>query len=178
MEAVLPLVRKHGAAVVAISNDETGISQDPDVRFEVAKKIVHRAEDHGIPRADIVVDPLLMPVGAVNTAGRQVSDLLQRLKNELQVNTTCGASNVAFGLPNRNGLTASFLSMGITSGLTTAIMNPLHEPEMQAVRGGDVMMGHDPNCMHWMRTYRDSGQVAGEAAATNGRRQGGRSRRG
>ena len=178
LEAVLPLVKKYGAAVVAISNDETGISQDPNVRYEVAKKIVERAEDYGIPRSDVVVDPLVMPVGAVNTAGRQVAQLLTRLKDELKVNTTCGASNVSFGLPNRNGLTASFLSMGITSGLTTAIMNPLHEPEMQAVRGADVMMGHDPDCMRWMRAYRDPAQVAAETGGGTSRRRGGRSRRG
>ena len=178
MEAVLPLVKKYGAAVVAISNDETGISEDPNERFKVAKKIVERAEDHGIPRSDVVVDPLVMPVGAVNTAGRQVADLLKRLKDELGVNSTCGASNVSFGLPNRNGLTASFLSMAITSGLTTAIMNPLHEPEMQAVRGADVMMGHDRDCMRWMRAYRDPAQVAAESGGGKSRRRGGRSRRG
>jgi len=178
LEAVLPLVKKHEAAVVAISNDETGISQDPDVRFQVAKKIVERAEDHGIPRSDVVVDPLVMPVGAVNTAGRQVGALLWRLQKELKVNSTCGASNVSFGLPNRNGLTASFLSMGITMGLTTAIMNPLHEPEMQAVRGADVMMGHDSDCMRWMRAYRDPAQVAAEQGGGTSRRRGGRSRRG
>jgi 5-methyltetrahydrofolate--homocysteine methyltransferase len=178
LEAVLPLVKKYGAAVVAISNDETGISQDPDVRFAVAKKIVERAEDHGIARSDVIVDPLVMPVGAVNTAGRQVSELLYRLRKELKVNSTCGASNVSFGLPNRNGLTASFLSMAITSGLTTAIMNPLHEPEMQAVRGADVMMGHDADCMRWMRAYRDPAQVAAETGGGTSRRRGGRSRRG
>ncbi len=178
LEAVLPLVKKYGAAVVAISNDETGISQDPNVRFDVAKKIVERAEDHGIPRSDVIVDPLVMPVGAVNTAGRQVSELLYRLRKELKVNSTCGASNVSFGLPNRNGLTASFLSMAITSGLTTAIMNPLHEPEMQAVRGADVMMGHDADCMRWMRAYRDPAQVAAETGGGTSRRRGGRSRRG
>jgi len=180
LEAVLPLVKKYGCAVIAISNDETGISEDPDVRFEVAKKIVERAEDHGIPRHDVVVDPLVMPVGAINTAGRQVRHLLQRLYGELKVNTTCGASNVSFGLPNRHGLTASFISMAITSGMTSAILNPLHTEVMQAVRGGDVMMGHDSDCMRWMRAYRDPAQVLAEAAATSGggRRRGGRRRRG
>ena len=103
LEAVLPLIKKYGAAVVAISNDETGISEDPDVRFEVAKKIVHRAADHGIPVSDVVVDPLVMPIGAINQAGKQVMRLVGRLKNELKVNTTCGASNVSFGLPAREG---------------------------------------------------------------------------
>ncbi len=103
MERVLPLVARHGAAVVAISNDETGISEDPDVRFEVARRIVSRAADHGIPAADVVVDPLVMPIGAMGTAGRQVFRLVRRLREELGVNTTCGASNISFGLPNRPG---------------------------------------------------------------------------
>src|SRR5688500_14768329 len=104
LETVLPLVKKYGAAVVAISNDETGISEDPDVRFAVAQKIVERARDHGISYADIVVDPLVMPIGAINTAGRQVFTLVRRLREELKVNTPCGASNVSFGMPNRHGL--------------------------------------------------------------------------
>ncbi|WP_299344646.1 dihydropteroate synthase, partial [uncultured Maritalea sp.] len=94
LERVLPLIKKYGAAVVAISNDETGSSTDPDVRFAVAKKIVERAQDHGIPKEDVVVDPLVMPIGAMNDAGRQVFALLRRLREELKVNTTCGASNV------------------------------------------------------------------------------------
>src|SRR5246127_743650 len=133
LESVLPLVKKYGAAVVAISNDETGISEDPDVRFEVAKKIVHRAADHGIPARDVVVDPLVMPIGAINQAGRQVMHLLNRLKNELKVNTTCGASNVSFGLPNRHGMNAAFLSMLIGAGMTSAITNPLHEEELTGI---------------------------------------------
>ena len=94
MERVLPLVKRFGAAVVAISNDETGISEDPDVRFEIAKRIVQRAADHGIPASDVVVDPLVMPIGAVATAGRQVFALVHRLRTELKVNTTCGASKI------------------------------------------------------------------------------------
>ena len=112
LETVLPLVKKYGAAVVAISNDETGISEDPDVRFAVAKKIVERAADYGIPVSDIVVDPLVMPIGAINQAGVQVMRLLGRLRNELKVNTTCGASNVSFGLPARDGINAAFLTHG------------------------------------------------------------------
>src|SRR6056300_1677743 len=125
MERVLPLVARHGAAVVAISNDETGISEDPNVRFEVAKRIVERAADHGIPASDIVVDPLVMPIGALNDAGRQVMHILTRLRDELKVNSTCGASNVSFGLPNRNGLNAAFLTMAIGAGMTSAITSPL-----------------------------------------------------
>ncbi|MCY4564772.1 MAG: dihydropteroate synthase, partial [Gammaproteobacteria bacterium] len=139
LETVLPLVAKHGAAVVAISNDETGISEDPDVRFDVARKIVERAADYGIPSSDVVVDPLVMPIGAINTAGRQVMDIVRRLRSELKVNTTCGASNVSFGLPNRGGINSAFLTMAIGAGLTSAITNPLHTEVTQAVLGADVM---------------------------------------
>ena len=155
LESVLPLVKKYNCAVVAISNDETGISEDPDVRFEVAKKIVERVEDHGIPRADVVVDPLVMPIGAMGTAGVQVMQLVRRLREELKVNTTCGASNVSFGLPNRDGVNAAFLTMAMASGLTSAITNPLHDSIMQAVMGGDVMLGKDSNCANWIRKYRE-----------------------
>ena len=154
LESVLPLVKKYGCAVVAISNDETGISEDPDVRFEVAKKIVERAADYGIPPHDIVVDPLVMPIGAINSAVKQVMKLVRRLKDELKVNTTCGASNVSFGLPNRHGINAAFLTMAIASGLTSAITNPLEENIIQAVLGADVMMGNDPDCSKWIKKYR------------------------
>jgi 5-methyltetrahydrofolate--homocysteine methyltransferase len=184
LESVLPLVKKYGAAVVAISNDETGISEDPDVRFEVAKKIVHRAADYGIPHSDVVVDPLVMPIGAINQAGRQVMHLLQRLKNELKVNTTCGASNVSFGLPAREGISATFLSMAIGAGLTSAIMNPMHLEIVRSCMAADVMMGHDPDCARWIRRFREAPplQASGGAAeatpgAMRGRREGGHRRR-
>ena len=156
LESVLPLVKKYSCAVVAISNDETGISEDPDIRFKVAKKIVDHAKDYGIPSSDIVVDPLVMPIGALNSAGTQVIKLVRRLQEELKVNTTCGASNVSFGLPNRNGINAAFLTMAIASGLTSAITNPLHDSLMQAVMGADVMMGNDPNCVRWIKKYRET----------------------
>jgi 5-methyltetrahydrofolate--homocysteine methyltransferase len=155
LEVVLPLIRKYGAAVVAISNDETGISEDPDVRFEVAKRIVERAADHGIPRADVVVDPLVMPVGALGDAGRSAFHLIRRLREELKVNTTCGASNVSFGLPNRRGLNAAFLCMAAGAGMTSAIMNPLHAEDMTAIMGADVMLGQDPDCRRWLRKFRE-----------------------
>ena len=171
LESVLPLVAKHGAAVVAISNDETGISEDPDVRFEVAKKIVERAADHGISHEDILVDPLVMPIGAINTAGKQVIHLLRRLREELKVNTTCGASNVSFGLPHRNGINAAFLPMAMAAGMTSAITNPLHAEVVQAVMGADVLMGNDPDCARWIAKYRD------QAPAESARRDRGRRRR-
>jgi len=125
LELVLPLVKKFNVPVVAISNDDTGISEDPDVRFAVAKKIVERAADFGIPAHDIVVDPLVMPIGAMATAGQQVFALVRRLREELGVNTTCGASNISFGLPNRHGINNAFLPMAAAAGMTSAIMNPV-----------------------------------------------------
>ena len=174
LERVLPLVAKHKAAVVAISNDETGISDDPDVRFAVAKKIVERAADYGIPYSDVVVDPLVMPIGAINTAGLQVMALVRRLREELKVNTTCGASNVSFGLPNRNGINSAFLTMAMGAGMTSAITSPMHPEVMQAVRGGDVMMGHDPNCSHWIMPHHEpaaEGEGRGGRSGRSGRRR-------
>jgi 5-methyltetrahydrofolate--homocysteine methyltransferase len=171
LESVLPLVKKYGAAVVAISNDETGISEDPDVRFAVAKKIVEHAADYGIPREDVIVDPLVMPIGAINSAGLQVMHIVKRLREELKVNTTCGASNVSFGLPNRNGINAAFLTMAIGSGMTSAITSPLHAEVMQAVKGADVMMGHDPNCTNWIKLYRDPDAGDGAGRQRKRRRQ-------
>jgi 5-methyltetrahydrofolate--homocysteine methyltransferase len=170
LERVLPLVAKYGAAVVAISNDETGISEDPNERFKVAKKIIERAADYGIHYSDVIVDPLVMPIGAINTAGLQVMHIVRRLREELKVNTTCGASNVSFGLPNRNGINSAFLTMAMGAGMTSAITSPLHAEVMAAVRGGDVMMGNDPNCANWIRAYREP-VPEGEGRVRGGRRK-------
>lgn len=151
LERVLPLVKKYNVPVVAISNDDTGISEDPDIRFAVARKIVQRAADYGIPAHDIVVDPLVMPIGAMASAGLQVFALVRRLREELGVNTTCGASNVSFGLPNRHGINAAFLPMAIASGMTSAIMNPVRPQEMEAIRAANLLMNNDPNGTAWIR---------------------------
>jgi len=173
LERVLPLVKKYGAAVVAISNDDTGISEDPDVRFAVAKRIVERAADHGIPREDVVVDPLVMPIGAMRTAGRQVFGIVRRLRDELGVNSTCGASNVSFGLPNREGINGAFLPMAIASGLTSAITNPLLTDVKRAVMAADVLMGNDPDAGRWIRTYREPPAEGMAGRRVNRRRAGG-----
>lgn len=157
MEAVLPLVKKHGAAVIAISNDEEGVSQDPDVRFAVAKKIVERAMDHGISKEDIVVDPLIMPIGAVPQSGQEFFKLLHRINTELGVNTTGGASNISFGLPNRRGINAHFITAAIANGMTSAITNPCEESIRQAIRVGDLLAGNDENCMNWIKANRKPG---------------------
>jgi len=186
LEAILPLIKKYDVPVVAISNDETGISEDPDVRFEVAKRIVEHAADYGIKPHDIVVDPLVMPIGAMGTAGQQVFALVRRLRNELGVNTTCGLSNISFGLPHRHGINASFIPMVIASGMTSAIMNPCRPQEMEAVRAANVLAGTDENCTNWIKTYRDyKPAAAGDPVAApaqssegkGGRRRGGRAAR-
>jgi len=171
MERVLPLVKKHGAAVVAISNDETGISEDPEVRFAVAKKIVERAADHGIPKEDVVVDPLVMPIGAMGTAGRQAFSIIRKLREELGVNTTCGASNISFGLPNRHALNSVFLAMAAGAGMTSAIMNPLHEEELTGIMAADVLNGHDKNCRAWIKKFREPAPAGAEGQGGRGERR-------
>jgi len=168
LERILPLVKKHGAAVVAICNDDSGISTDIRKRYEVAEKIIQRAADHGIPACDVVVDPLVMPIGAMPDATIQVLELIRRLRSDLKVNTICGASNVSFGLPNRQGLNPAFISMAIGAGLTAAITNPLDALLMQTVRAADVLMNHDPQCANWISTYRDP---VGHGGRRGGRRR-------
>jgi 5-methyltetrahydrofolate--homocysteine methyltransferase len=170
LEVILPLVKKYDCAVIAISNDETGISEDPDVRFEVAKKIVNRAADYGIHYSNIVVDPLVMPIGALGQAGQSAFRLIRRLREELKVNTSCGASNISFGLPNRHGLNQAFLAMAIGAGMTSAIMNPLHLEEMTGIMGADTLMGHDAHCAAWIRKFREPAPE-GDAAGARGRRE-------
>ena len=188
LELVLPLVKKYNVPVVAISNDDTGISEDPDVRFAVAKKIVERAADFGIPAHDIVVDPLVMPIGAMATAGHQVFTLVRRLRDELGVNTACGASNISFGLPNRHGVNAAFLPMAMAAGMTSAIMNPIRHQEMEAINAANLLMNHDPNGGKWIgfsrvldavkegATFAEAAQAAAAAGARSGGRRGGRRR--
>jgi len=160
LETVLPLIRKHGAAVIAICNDGTGISRDPAERFQVAKKIMQRASDHGIPASDVVVDPLVMPVGAVNEAGRVVIELVRRVRSELKLNTVCGVSNVSFGLPDRRGLNAPFLPMLIAAGITSAIVNPLHREVMGAIAGSEALLGLDSRCKRWIKRCRSLSPAA------------------
>jgi 5-methyltetrahydrofolate--homocysteine methyltransferase len=159
------------------ANDETGISEDPEVRFEVAKKIVHRANDYGIPAADVVVDPLVMPIGALGGAGLQVFSIVRRLRDELGVNTTCGASNISFGLPNRHGMNSVFLAMAAGAGMTSAILNPLHAEEMVGIKASDVLLAKDANCARWIRRFREPTQPGGGAEGAEGGRSERRRRR-
>ena len=174
LELILPLVKKYNVPVVAISNDDSGISEDPNVRFDVAKKIVERAADFGIPPSDIVVDPLVMPIGAMATAGKQVFELVKRLRDELSVNTTCGASNISFGLPNRHSINAAFLPMAMTAGMTSAIMNPTKSEEMNAIRAGNLLLNNDAHGTQWIENNRPAGSETQDKQ--NGRRRSRRKR--
>jgi 5-methyltetrahydrofolate--homocysteine methyltransferase len=172
LEKVLPLVKQYGAAVIGIANDETGISEDPEARFRVAKRIVERAEAHGIPRENVLIDPLAMPVGAMREAAVTLFKIVRRLRDELGVNSVCGASNISFGLPGRATLNAAFLAMAIGAGMTCAITNPLEEEIRRTIWAADVMMGHDENCQAWLRANRPAGEDArAERAARRERRR-------
>ena len=167
LDSILPLVKKYNVPVVAISNDDTGISEDPEVRFRVAKKIVERASDFGIPPADIVVDPLVMPIGAMATAGQQVFELVKKLKIELKVNTTCGASNISFGLPNRHSINSTFLPMAIASGMTSAIMNPTNPNELHSIYAANLLMNRDKNGANWIKRNRVNSSDSSSIQDTN-----------
>ena len=167
LDSILPLVKKYNVPVVAISNDDTGISEDPEVRFGVAKKIVERASDFGIPPADIVVDPLVMPIGAMATAGQQVFELVKKLKKELKVNTTCGASNISFGLPNRHSINSTFLPMAIASGMTSAIMNPTNPNELHSIYAANLLMNRDKNGANWIKRNRVNSSDSSSIQDTN-----------
>ncbi len=154
LEAVLPLVKKHGAAVIGLAIDESGIPETPDLRLQVAKRIVNRAQDHGVDPADVVIDPLVLPVGASPKAGRVVLETLRMVREELGVNTVCGASNVSYGLPDRPALNAAFLSMTIARGITAVIANPLDGTGYDGILAGDLLMGNDDHCMNWITAHR------------------------
>jgi 5-methyltetrahydrofolate--homocysteine methyltransferase len=168
LESVLPMVAEAGAAVIAISNDETGISYDPKVRLAVARKIVERAERFGIPRADVIVDPLAMPAGAVPGAGRHAFEIIRMVREELGCNTCCGASNISFGLPNRPVINGTFLAMAIAAGMPCAITNPIEAEIRHGIMAADLLMGHDEDCMSWVMANRmEAAKTAEQAARMN-----------
>ncbi len=154
LERLLPLIKKYGAAVIGIANDDTGISNEPEVRLAVARKIVQRAADHGIPKEDVLIDPLCMPIGANHNFGRITFETMRLIRQELGVNMSIGAGNVGFGLPDRPPLTSAFMLLAMPVGLTAAITNAL-EPEIyRSILAGDLMMGRDPFGKRWNRNFR------------------------
>jgi len=158
MEAILPLVAERGAAVIAITNDENGISYDARERFEVAKKIVKRAESYGILPEDILIDPLAMPAGAVPGSAKTMFEIVRMV-------------NISFGLPNRKTLNAAFVAMAIAAGMTSAITNPLTEEIMLAIKAADALMGHDENCAAWIMANRLATPAGAEGARRRPRRR-------
>jgi 5-methyltetrahydrofolate--homocysteine methyltransferase len=154
LEAILPIVARHGAAVIGLANAED-IPMEPERRVEIAKKIVYAAGDHGIPPEDVIIDPLAMPVGAEPRAVTLFLETLRLLREELGVNTTCGASNTSFGLPGRHTLGAAFLAVAQSHGLTSAIMDARRDETVEAVRATDVLLGRDEWGAAWIRRYRE-----------------------
>ena len=153
LEEILPLVARHGAAVIGLANDETGIPETPEQRLTIARKIVSAAGDHGIGPEDVVIDPLAMTVGADTEAVTTTLETIRLIRDTLGVNMCLGASNVSFGLPERHVLNAAFLPMAMAAGLTSAIMNTA-EVCVQAVRGADLLLGHDAWGASWIAAHR------------------------
>jgi 5-methyltetrahydrofolate--homocysteine methyltransferase len=154
MDRILPLVKKHGAAVIGMANDETGISMVPEERLAIARRIIERAAEYGIPREDVIIDPIAMTVAADPTCGLITLETMRLIRNELGNNMTCGASNVSFGLPDRATVNAAFLPLAMHAGLTCAITNPLVPEVRRAVLAGDLLLGHDEYAMRWIASYR------------------------
>jgi 5-methyltetrahydrofolate--homocysteine methyltransferase len=164
LERVLPVVKKYNAAVIGMANDERGISPDPLVRLEVARKIVARAADYGIPTADVVIDPLVLTVGADHNAGRVTLETIRLIKVELGVNLSAGASNVSFGLPDRPAINAAFIAMCIGIGLTAAIINPLEPAVRTSILAADLLAGRDAYGAKWIKDFRKRSASQGRAS--------------
>ncbi len=163
LEVILPIVARHGAAVIGLANDDE-IPMEPQRRLEVAKKIVSAAGDHGIPPEDVVIDPLAMPVGAEPRSVTLFLETLRLLRDELGVNTTCGASNTSFGLPGRETLGAAFLAIAASHGLTSAIMDARSAEIVESVRASDFLLGKDEWGASWIAAYRAKQAAAAEIA--------------
>jgi len=154
LEQVLPLVKQYGAAVIGMANDETGISSEPEYRLGVARKILQRAQDHGIPPEDVLIDPLALTIAADPEAVQVTLRTMRLIRDELGLNMICGASNTPFGLPERAPLNAAYLSMAMVCGLTAAITDPTNAVIRQAVLSSDVLLGHDAYAVAWIADYR------------------------
>ncbi len=163
LEAILPLVKKHGAAVIGLPNDEEEIPEEPERRVELARKLIHVAtERYKIPIEDIVIDPLAMPVGADTGHPGRTLETIARLKEEFGVNTTLGASNVSFGMPDRHAISAAFLPIAISHGLTSAIMDARSPQVVRAAKAADLVMGRDEWGASWIAAHRAAQQAAAQ----------------
>jgi 5-methyltetrahydrofolate--homocysteine methyltransferase len=159
LDAILPLVKRHGAAVIALPNDEEEIPEDPRRRLELARKILDVATGrYGIPAEDIVIDPLAMPVGADTTMVLRTLETIALVHDELGLNMTLGASNVSFGMPDRGSIGAAFLPMAIRSGLTSAIMDARSPELVRSVKAADLLLDRDPWGAAWIAAHRARAQ--------------------
>jgi 5-methyltetrahydrofolate--homocysteine methyltransferase len=155
LDAVLPLVKQYGAAVIALPNEEDEIPEDPHKRLEITRKIIDVATGkYDIPIEDIVIDPLAMPVGADSTLVKKTLDAISLIREEFGVNMTLGASNVSFGMPGRHTLGATFLPMAMTCGLTSAIMDARTPQIVESVKAADLMLGNDEWGARWIAAHR------------------------
>jgi 5-methyltetrahydrofolate--homocysteine methyltransferase len=154
MDRILPVVKKYGAAVIGMSNDETGITMVPQERVEIARRIIERAKYYGIPAEDVIIDPIAMTVAADPQAGLVTLETMRLIKEHLGNNMTCGASNVSFGLPDRHILNAAFFPVAMHAGLTCAITNPLVPEVRKAVQASDLLLGHDEYAVAWISAFR------------------------
>jgi 5-methyltetrahydrofolate--homocysteine methyltransferase len=154
LERLLPLVKRHGAAVIGMANDEDGISMDPAARLAAARKVVEAAADHGIPPQDVIIDPLAMPIGAAPDAATAMFETIRLIRAELGVNVSCGASNISFGMPDRHEIDAGFLTMAIVTGMNVAITNPLRRPVRKAILAADLLLGRDRYGAAWIADHR------------------------
>ncbi len=154
LERLLPLVARNGAAVIGMANDEEGPSMDPRTRLACARRIVEAAADHGIERSDVVIDPIAMPVGAAPDAATAMYETVRLVRTELGVNVSCGASNISFGMPDRQAIDAVFVPHAMLAGMNAAITNPLHAPVRTAILAADVLLGRDEMATAWIAAHR------------------------
>lgn len=155
LEAVLPLVKEHGAAVIGLCMDDDGIPETPEARLVVAAKIIERAGQLGIPAQDVIIDPLALTMGSDHNSGRIALEAIELIIEEFGVNVTMGASNISFGLPDRKFINATFIAMAIYAGMTCPITNPLDVEVNTAVLAADLSMGRDEYGMRWIKAYRE-----------------------
>ncbi len=166
LAAILPLVKKHDAAIIALPNDHDEIPMQADKRIDLTRKIIEVAtQEYGISAADIVIDPLAMPIGADTSVVNTALETMQRIRAEFGVNMTCGASNVSFGMPGRHVLGAAFLPMAMTAGLTSAIMDARTPAIVESVKAADLLLGHDDWGMAWIAAHRARQAQAAEQTA-------------
>jgi 5-methyltetrahydrofolate--homocysteine methyltransferase len=155
LEAILPLVKRHGAAVIALPNDEFEIPEQPERRLKLARKIVEvAATNYGIAKEDIVLDPLAMPIGADTSLVVRTLDTISLIATELGTNMALGASNVSFGMPDRETIGATFLAMAMRCGLTSAIMDARSPELVRSVKAADLLMNRDPWGTNWIAAHR------------------------